>query len=140
MSTVSFVRSLIGVTFQRDPNLLEAESEQLSKGIAGVDIQRTTEMSYPIQLYHSIQCHRVFECTVCNVVKTYFCDWIKGTEAGIFDSVRRVRTYLWGEQIESSSGRKKQREDGKIVDISKSTTELQEQIPLFAWWVVGESV
>jgi hypothetical protein len=74
-------------TFQRDPNLLEVESQLLSKWITGVDIQRTAEMSHPIHLDHSIQCDFVFECRVRDIVETDLWDWVKGTEVVIFDSV-----------------------------------------------------
>jgi hypothetical protein len=47
---------------------------------------------------------------------------------------------FWGEEIEPSRGGEEEGKDRKLVDVSKNTTQLQEQIPLIVWRVIGENM
>jgi hypothetical protein len=53
-----------------DANLFEVGSKLLAEVIAEEGIQRSTEMTHPVQFHHISQHDLIFRCIVRNIVKT----------------------------------------------------------------------
>ena len=80
-----------------DANLFEVRGELLARVIVKEDIQRSTEMTIPVDFHNNFQHDLIFRRRVCQIVKTSFSNWIQDPQVRFL--IRKDESELFSLEI-----------------------------------------